>query len=39
VACLQWCPPQAINYGKRTVGNKRYHHPQCKAGDLMLREE
>lgn len=39
MACLQWCPTKAINYGQRTAGRQRYHHPRFKAGDLMLREE
>jgi ferredoxin len=39
MACLQWCPVQAIEYGKSTVGKPRYHHPRFKAKDLFLREE
>lgn len=39
LACLQWCPAQAIEYGKSTVGKPRYHHPRFKAGDLFLRKE
>lgn len=32
-ACLQWCPAQAIQYGNKTKGVPRYHHP-----DIRLRE-
>jgi ferredoxin len=39
MACLQWCPVQAIEYGRSTVGKERYHHPRFKASDLFLREE
>lgn len=35
-ACIQWCPAEAIQYGKCTVGRKRYHHPDVKAEDLFL---
>jgi hypothetical protein len=38
MACLQWCPAEAIQYGKATKARKRYHHPQAKAKDFMLRE-
>ncbi len=34
-ACLQWCPKEAIQAGKRTVGVKRYHHPDIKVKDIM----
>ncbi|HAJ79205.1 MAG TPA: 4Fe-4S ferredoxin [Fibrobacteres bacterium] len=34
-ACLQWCPEQAIQYGKNTTGRKRYHHPEVKISDLI----
>jgi len=39
MACLQWCPAQAIECGSSTVGKPRYHHPRFKAKDLFLREE
>jgi ferredoxin len=39
MACLQWCPAQAIQYGKATKSRKRYRHPQAKAKDLMLRND
>lgn len=28
LACLQWCPEQAIQYGPKTKAYKRYHHPE-----------
>lgn len=34
-ACLQWCPETAIQSGKRTVGIKRYHHPNISVKDII----
>lgn len=39
MACLQWCPAQAIQYGRATKTRQRYHHPQAKAKDFILREQ
>ena len=35
LACLQWCPQEAVQVGKRTRGRKRYHQPDIGAKDLM----
>jgi NAD-dependent dihydropyrimidine dehydrogenase PreA subunit len=37
MACLQWCPKEAIEFGKSTVGRRRYHHPDFTARDFMWR--
>lgn len=37
MACLQWCPQVAIQFGPRTAGRRRYHHPGCNAGNFILR--
>lgn len=34
MACLQWCPAEAIQYGKNTPGRKRYRHPACTWEDF-----
>ena len=34
-ACLQWCPTESIQAGKRTVGIKRYHNPHIKVKDII----
>jgi ferredoxin len=34
-ACLQWCPEEAIQYGKNTTEKKRYHHPEIKLQDML----
>lgn len=35
LACLQWCPKEAIQYGKKTPGYARYHHPEVKLADML----
>jgi ferredoxin len=34
-ACLQWCPEEAIQYGKNTKNKKRYHHPDISLKDML----
>jgi ferredoxin len=34
-SCLQWCPEEAIQYGKSTTKKKRYHHPEIKLSDML----
>lgn len=34
-ACLQWCPQEAIQFGSKTSGGKRYHHPDVKLADMV----
>jgi len=38
MACLQWCPTEAIQYGKKTTGRKRYHHPDVSAEDIAQQK-
>lgn len=35
MACIQWCPHTAINYGSKTQTRKRYHHPMIGVKDIM----
>jgi ferredoxin len=35
LACIQWCPPEAIQFGKGTKTKKRYHHPDIKIADMI----
>jgi ferredoxin len=37
MACIQLCPVEAIQYGKKTVGRKRYHHPEIKLSEMKYR--
>jgi ferredoxin len=34
-ACIQWCPEEAIQYGKSTHNKKRYHHPDISLKDML----
>lgn len=35
LACLQWCPQEAVQYSKKTSGKKRYHHPEILLSDML----
>jgi ferredoxin len=35
LACIQWCPLEAIQFGKKTPAYARYHHPQVRLSDMM----
>ena len=34
LACINYCPENAIQYGDVTVGKRRYHHPRINPEDL-----
>jgi Pyruvate/2-oxoacid:ferredoxin oxidoreductase delta subunit len=34
-ACIQWCPDEAIQYGRGTAKKKRYHHPEISLKDIL----
>jgi len=35
MACIQWCPSQAIEYSNKTQNRKRYSHPEVKVQDII----
>ena len=35
LACMQWCPNHAIQYGNKTQKRGRYHHPEIKVHELF----
>lgn len=35
LACIQWCPQEAIEYGKKTIGRRRYHNPTIDVEDII----
>jgi ferredoxin len=35
LACLQWCPKEAIQYGQKTPKYERYHHPEVQLKDML----
>ncbi len=36
LACIQWCPQEAIQFGKKTPAYERYHHPEIKMKDMIV---
>ena len=39
LACINFCPEEAIQYGKRTIGRGRYHHPEITVKDLFNQKQ
>ncbi len=35
-ACLQWCPREAVQYGRKTPRYERYHHPEVSLKDILV---
>jgi flavodoxin/NAD-dependent dihydropyrimidine dehydrogenase PreA subunit len=35
-ACLQWCTKEAIQFGEKTVGRRRYRHPEVRLNDIAV---
>ena len=35
LACIQWCPQEAIQFGKKTPRYKRYHHPEVTVREML----
>jgi len=35
LACIQWCPEECIQYGKKTKNYPRYHHPEVTVRDIL----
>ena len=33
--CIQWCPTEAIQYGKETIERERYHHPNVTVENFI----
>jgi flavodoxin/ferredoxin len=33
-ACLQWCPKEAIQFGVKTLGRRRYRNPEVRLHDI-----
>jgi len=39
MACLQWCPQEAIDVKTKTQGLRRYQHPQVKSKDIVAQKK
>ncbi len=37
LACIHWCPKQAIQYKKATKRRSRYHHPDVKLEEMFSK--
>lgn len=37
MACIQWCPQEAIQIGKKTMKRTRYRNPHVKLQDMIVR--
>jgi len=35
LACIQWCPREAIQFGKKTPRYERYHHPEVQLQEII----
>jgi formate hydrogenlyase subunit 6/NADH:ubiquinone oxidoreductase subunit I len=35
LACIQWCPQEAIQFGKKTPRYERYHHPEVTLKEMI----
>jgi ferredoxin len=35
LACIQWCPQEAIQYGKKTPRYERYRHPEVTLPEMI----
>ncbi|MEW9096600.1 MAG: EFR1 family ferrodoxin [Clostridiaceae bacterium] len=35
MACIHWCPPKAIEYGKKSKDKKRYTNPYIKLEEMI----
>jgi ferredoxin/flavodoxin len=38
-ACLQWCPKESIQFGSKTTGRIRYHHPGVKISEMTGKHQ
>ncbi len=37
MACIQWCPEEAIQYSLKTAGRERYRHPDIRPDEMFNR--
>jgi ferredoxin len=37
-ACLHWCPEEAVQYGKKSRGQPRYHHPGVTLREMIPKK-
>lgn len=39
LACFHWCPQEAVEIGRTTVGKRRYHHPEIAVREMFTTGE
>ena len=39
LACLHWCPTQAVQYRNKTAKRRRYHHPEVVVADVVPKRD
>ena len=39
LACLHWCPQEAVEFGQKTVGKRRYQNPSIKLKDMLKKDK
>ncbi len=37
MACIHFCPRNAIQWGRKTAAKGRYHHPEVSVDDMMVQ--
>jgi len=37
--CLQWCPREAVEYGRKSRSRRRYHHREIPVSDMVAQAE
>jgi Pyruvate/2-oxoacid:ferredoxin oxidoreductase delta subunit len=35
MACIQWCPQEAIQHKNKTSKRKRYHNPEVSLQEIL----
>jgi Pyruvate/2-oxoacid:ferredoxin oxidoreductase delta subunit len=38
-ACFHWCPEESVQYGKKTLEQVRYHHPEILLKDMISQQD
>jgi formate hydrogenlyase subunit 6/NADH:ubiquinone oxidoreductase subunit I len=39
LACINYCPEEAIQYGRKTLKSGRYHHPEISYGEISIQQK
>jgi ferredoxin len=39
LACINYCPEKSIQFGQKTLGKDRYHHPEVAVKDIINQKQ